>query len=72
MKERKIQDLLNNLQMDFRDLMHYLNYSHQYSTEAIKNLINEWLIPELKELSELLESEIKKVDDLINDIIVEE
>lgn len=54
MKERKIQDLRDYLETDFRDLFHYMNYSHQYGKDAIINLINEWLIPELKELSDLL------------------
>lgn len=56
-KERTIHDVMDELDMDFRDLHHYMNYSHQYGTDTIKRLIKEWIIPELKELSELLESE---------------
>ena len=57
---RTIYDVLEELQTDFRDLNHYLNHLNHLSPNdedlqrIVKNLINEFIIPELKELAELL------------------
>lgn len=58
--KRTIYDVLEELQTDFRDLQVYLD---ELSTQEkdlkriVKNLINEFMIPQLKELSELVDDE---------------
>ena len=54
---RTIYDVLDELETDFRDLKVYLyeNITQEKDLKRIvKNLINEFMIPQLKELSELL------------------
>ena len=62
---RTIQEVLEELQTDFRDLQAYMNEDSEESWDLndgvlrgiIKRLINDYMIPELQELSELLEME---------------
>ena len=61
--KRTIQEVLEELQTDFRDLKAYIDEDSAESWDLndgvlrgmIKRLINDYMIPELKELSELLE-----------------
>jgi hypothetical protein len=66
--KRTIQEVLEELETDFRDLKAYIDENSKESWDLndgvlrgiIKRLINDYMIPELKELSELLEMEEKK------------
>lgn len=61
--KRTIQEVLEELETDFRDLKAYIDEDSEESwdlndgmlKEILKRLINDYMIPELKELSELLE-----------------
>lgn len=63
--KRTIQEVLEELQTDFRDLQAYVyedikqskDLNDGFYKEIIKSIINDYLIPELKELLELLEME---------------
>ena len=63
--KRTIQEVLEELETDFRDLKAYIDEHEKeekdlndgFYKEIIKSLINDYMIPELKELSELLETE---------------
>ena len=56
--KKTIEEVLEELKTDFRDLQAYLNEDNR-KKENLKRrskiIINNYLIPELKELSELLE-----------------
>ena len=56
--KRTIQEVLEELQTDFRVLQAYLNEDNRETKnlkKGVKWLINDYMIPELKELSELLD-----------------
>lgn len=61
--KRTIQEVLEELETDFRDLKAYIDEDSKESWDlndgfykgVIKRLINDYIIPELKELSELLD-----------------
>lgn len=63
--KRTIKEVLEELETDFRDLKAYIDEHKKEEKDLndgvlkgiIKKLINDYLIPELKELSELLEME---------------
>ena len=60
--KRTKYDVLEELRTDFRDLKiyideHSLNPAEKDLKRIIKNLISEYIIPELQELSELLDDE---------------
>ena len=58
--KKTIQEVLEELQTDFRDLQAYLNEDNREIKnlkKRVKWLINDYMIPELKELSELLDDE---------------
>lgn len=59
--KRTIYDVLEELQTDFRDLEVYLNEDNKQEKDLkriVKSLINEFMIPELEELSELLDDDV--------------
>jgi hypothetical protein len=61
--KRTLHEVLEELQTDFRDLKAYIdeheieekNSNDGFYKEIIKSIINDYLIPELKELLELLD-----------------
>ena len=61
--KRTIKEVLEELETDFRDLKAYIDEHKKEEKDLndgvlkgiIKRLINDYMIPELKELSELLE-----------------
>ena len=61
--KRTLYEVLEELQTDFRDLQAYIDEDNKQSKDLndgvlkgiIKRLINDYMIPELKELSELLD-----------------
>lgn len=63
--KRTIKEVLEELETDFRDLKAYIDEHKKEEKDLndgvlkgiIKRFINDYLIPELKELSELLEME---------------
>ena len=56
---RTIYDVLDEVETDFRDLKYFINTAKDINDKdlktLVKSLINEFMIPQLKELSELLE-----------------
>ena len=55
---RTIYDVLDELETDFRDLKYFINTAKDINNKdlkrTLKSLINEYMIPQLKELSELI------------------
>ena len=56
---RTIYDVLDELEVDFKDLKYFINTAKDIDDKdlkrTLKSLINEFMIPQLKELTELLD-----------------
>mgnify|MGYP001469316365 FL=1 len=56
---RTIYDVLEELEVDFKDLKYFINTAKDIDDKdlkrTLKSLINEFMIPQLKELTELLD-----------------